>query len=237
MSIDKLAKAYGDTIWNGNGGEIYRDYYWKYGNKQFNAEYIYNNIWIINQIKVSDYHKQLLIKSLQRELTKYNVYKYDNIMNIFYLYNRYANFTGYSLMMSGKMFKIFQPFVSKELINRILSLDHNLLKEGKLLKLIIENNYHPLTMFNLNGKKFQNLQVNKLTAKVLIQKIYYKFFSSRKYARMIKKFNNDFNDLLTNPHAALEKYHKHLTDITTKRKDFYYITNLMAVNKYLKNIN
>jgi len=230
----RLAQDYGNTIWNGNGGEIYRNYYGRFGDKQFKVENFYDRIWIIRQIEISDYHKQMLIESIQKELNKYRNFEYDTALNMFYLYNRYANFTGYSLMMSGKMLNIFQPFISKKLINKIFGVNSNLLNNGKLLKSIIEKNYYSLTNYNVNGKEFFNPQAGKLTAKVLIRKIQNKYFYSNNYSKMISSFNNDFEALFTDLHPALEKYKKTLVDIKTKRKDYYYITNLMAVNKYLK---
>ncbi|MCF7813685.1 MAG: hypothetical protein K9N40_04315 [Candidatus Cloacimonetes bacterium] len=229
------AEFYGDTLWNSNGGEIYRNYFGKFCDNSFDIIEFGKQIIIPRSLPIPLIQKDAFYNSLNLELKEHSEFECRTKLNIYYILNRYANFSGYSLQMSGKLFKIFQPFVAKDLIKFIIGMQYEQVKNGKMLKEIIKFNDSRLTKYKINGKSFENKNYNINLQKLLqVKNKFSNLFKTNYYKRIFKDFHSDFKELYDNPHPLLERYLvKSISDKQITR-NYYYFTNLMTLNEFLK---
>lgn len=230
----KIAKQYGDTLWNGNGGELFREYYNLDITPGYIEKFIKKNL-VTKRIVLPSYHYELLRSSFVDELKRLEEIN-NNVLKLYYLYYRYANFSGYSLKMSGRIMKVFQPFISKDNINYLLNLSKSEIRKEEFLKKVILENESQLCSFKLNNYKFSGTQHAFNTYLRKVKAIYGILTGKNRYVNMPVIFGDDYRNVINSPHEALKKYVDVYKSIKYKKMNYYFITNLMTIDRYLKKV-
>ncbi len=170
------------TLFNGNGGELLRYYY--FSTDITNTNDFTNNIYkklklshLPNNIYVDKLIEEKLKQSIQSEINIYSKEKIESMCNSFYLYNRYSNFSGFSLKLAGQYQNIFLPFISKKLLNILFNINPKTILSNELQSYIIKNNSVLLTKYLVNDYKIcnnWNLLMLVTFFSMIIEKVFFK---------------------------------------------------------------
>jgi hypothetical protein len=247
------------TLFNGNGGELLRDYY-NYNN--FGAAEDEGNFLALRlrrSTQIQDYKifcasniNELLKLSVLNELKNINCDNTYKLFNLFYHYNRFSNFSGYSLKLAGNYLQVFLPFLSKDLINILYGINFTDIPANEFQSFIIRTNCSELTQFLVNDYSISNhwtpsiiTSLMCIGAKKISQKIESRIFRSKQYnslpnIRFISGENGLLNQTFSSPTEILSELidFDYLQDYLKRTRInyplYYFLTNLITVDKFLK---
>lgn len=239
----KNEAKYANTFFPGIGGELLRKYFLPKNSYDIETLEDFANA-IRKKIQLSRdcylYKKfsekdviNILNSSILKELKKANSNNYIFMSEYFYLKNRIGNFASFGIRYIGESFKVFLPFLSKQLLMITPNLDIKVKSNMFLQKYIIQKNCKQLTEVPINY--FYSITENNtiIDLKIKCRKnIYY-------FMKIINKFVKYplFQIDSTYYYEWLEKYHKNYIKNFFKISDSIINSNKMgelinlAINK------
>ena len=162
-------------FFSGVGGELLRAYYAPLDSIDSGSSYDITTALrkrIQMQAPVDaykDYNEEEIIKildaSVREEVAKTNAQATVTIAERFYIANRIGNFMSYSLKLTGRYLRVFNPFLSKKLLQAVLLLDAREKKSGAIQRYIITSNSPVLQKILLNSGKCLDPQERRMRLK------------------------------------------------------------------------
>jgi asparagine synthase (glutamine-hydrolysing) len=212
---------------------------------------------IYKNLREEDINK-LLDSSVIQQLQSSKKVDAISLGEFFYLTNRIANFAAPGLRFVGKYFKLFNPFLERNILQLISFIDAQEKINGEVQRYIITKNSSNLATILLNSGKaidsenkilliksklkslflFFKKRTNYLT-KVNIFKINYTDYNSwlRKHHRQYVLKVLDYNKMYLKELFIKEKFNEMVTDFLSGRKNIsYFLTNIMTIEIWLKKL-
>jgi asparagine synthetase B (glutamine-hydrolysing) len=257
-SVYEFQSSFAAVLFNGNGGELLRYYYYSEGKNNVDelAEAIYFKIRhsrLLNiDIFIDKSVDDKLISGIREELATYRSDDGYFNSNMFYLYNRFSNFSGFSLKLAGKYLNVFLPFLSKKLLNILNGIKPESIHSDVLQSYIIKYNSTKLTNYLVNDHKISvkwtlpllGSYISMISNKIL-DKISKRVSKSEAgnlpFSQHILPETGLLEETLNSPHEVLieildfEKLRNIYKNSKLDNSLYYFYTNLITINNYMLN--